>query len=125
MGPVFHDANGICGHALNHTARMLDAPVLKRSLTASHADLAFIASAHIYDTVVRHATGLVDPTTFQPVRVRTKESETTGWMHLGGRSVHHPMFDLFPTAISRLSSPGRHRQPTGLHVHCGRRPVDK
>jgi hypothetical protein len=122
MGPVFHDANGICGHALNHTARMLDAPVLKRSLTASQADLAFIASAHVYDTVVRHATGLVDPTTFQPVRVQTKESETTGWMHLGGHSAQHPTLDLSLPTRYRLASHERHRQQAGLYVRCRRRP---
>ena len=44
----------------------------------------FIASDHVYDSVVRHAAGLVDPTTFRRVRFQVKESKITSWIHLAG-----------------------------------------
>ena len=47
-------------------------------------DLGFVASAHVYDTVIRHATGLVEPDAYQKIRTRVKESTITGWMYLAG-----------------------------------------
>jgi hypothetical protein len=84
VGPVFQDAQGLNGHALIHAARMLDAPVLKESLANTRADLAFMASAHVYDTVIRHTVGLLDPAGFRQVQFRVKEAEITSWMYLAG-----------------------------------------
>src|SRR5262249_5292817 len=67
VGPVFRDPRGLSGHALIHAARMLDAPVLKRSLRDTQADLAFITSEHVYDTVIRQTRGLADPDSYQRV----------------------------------------------------------
>jgi hypothetical protein len=84
VGPVAPDADGLRGHALIHAARMLDAPALKDALTAAGADLAFIASGHVYETVIRHAIGLVDPDAFRRIRVNVKESKTMSWMYVVG-----------------------------------------
>jgi hypothetical protein len=84
VGPVAPDTDGLRGHALIQAARMLDAPALKEALAAADADLAFIASGHVYDTVIRHATGLVDPAAFRRIRVNVKESKTTSWMYIAG-----------------------------------------
>ena len=84
VGPIFRDAQGLCGQSLIRAARMLDAPALRQSLASTGADLAFIASDHVYDSVIQHAAGLVDPTTFRRVRVQVKESKITGWIHLAG-----------------------------------------
>jgi hypothetical protein len=100
VGPVLHDANGLSGHGLIHAARMLDAPVLKRSLAATQADLAFMASTHVYDTIVRHTPGLVDPATFRPVRYRVKEATINSWMYLSDLSGSKPR--------GKMSEPARH-----------------
>jgi hypothetical protein len=84
VGPIFRDAQGLCGQSLIRAARMLDAQILRQSLASTGADLAFIASDHVYDSVVRHAAGLVDPTTFRRVRFQVKESKITSWIHLAG-----------------------------------------
>jgi hypothetical protein len=63
---------------------MLDAPVLKRSLADTQADLAFITSEHVYDTVIRQTRGLVDPDLYQRVHFEVKEAKITGWMYLAG-----------------------------------------
>ena len=84
VGPVSPDPQGLHGLSLIHAARMLEARSLKDKLTATRADLGFVASAHVYDTVIRHATGLVEPDAYQKIRTRVKESTITGWMYLAG-----------------------------------------
>jgi len=84
VGPVLVDAYGQSGHALIHAVRMLDAPVVRDALATTGADLAFIASGHVFHTVVRHISGLVDPATFREITFESKESTITGWLHLAG-----------------------------------------
>jgi|SRR6266508_98781 len=84
VGPVSADPQGLHGQSLIHAARMLEARILKETLATTCADLAFVASAHVYDTVIRHATGLVEPTAYRRIRMRVKESMITSWMHLAG-----------------------------------------
>ncbi|MBT8225306.1 MAG: cyclic nucleotide-binding domain-containing protein [Dactylosporangium sp.] len=88
VGPVRVDHTGLSGHSLIHTARLLDAPVLKRALATMEADLAFIASDHVYDTVIKHAGGFVDPAAYQRLKVQAKRNESpiAGWMSLAGGS---------------------------------------
>jgi hypothetical protein len=82
VGPVTRDAEGLNGDAIIHTARMLDAPPLREALRASGADLAFMASEHVFTTALSSDTGLLDPTTFTRVSFRVKESQITAWMHV-------------------------------------------
>ncbi|TQL99097.1 hypothetical protein FB559_4753 [Actinoallomurus bryophytorum] len=84
VGPVSRDAEGLNGDAIIHTARMLDAPPLREALRAAEADLAFMASAHVYETALRSDAGLLDPATFTQVSFRVKESQITAWMHVAG-----------------------------------------
>jgi hypothetical protein len=84
VGPVLPDPEGLSGESLIYTARMLDAPVLRSGLSETRADLAFMASAFVYDTVIRHAPGLVDPATYRRVHFQVKKSKITAWMHLSG-----------------------------------------
>jgi hypothetical protein len=81
VGPVFADPYGLNGQALIHAARMLDAPALKKTLAASGAELAFITSDHVYQTVIRHAGRLLDPDAFQPVHARSKETDLASWIY--------------------------------------------
>jgi hypothetical protein len=90
VGPVVQHDNGLSGQALIHAARMLNAPILKESLATSQADLAFMASAHIYDTVIRHLSGLVDPDAFRRVCYRVKEAKITSWMYLASAARSRP-----------------------------------
>jgi Crp-like helix-turn-helix domain len=100
VGPVYRDMQGLGGHALIHTARMLDAPILKEALASTQADLAFMVSTHIYETVIRHATQLADPSAYRRVRFQVKESKITSWMYLAG--------------VAKIDNPGRtgRRRPT-------------
>jgi CRP-like cAMP-binding protein len=84
-GPVTRDREGLNADAVIHAARLLDAPPLREALRASGADLAFLASDHVFDTALRNDCGLMDHRSFTRVGFRVKEAEFSGWMHLFGR----------------------------------------
>jgi hypothetical protein len=81
-GPLESDANGIVGTTVNHVNRLLDAPSFKEALAAMPADLGVLASDEFYRAVIREGRGAIDPTEFQPIDVRLKETETTAWLCL-------------------------------------------
>ncbi|HEX6469407.1 MAG TPA: cyclic nucleotide-binding domain-containing protein [Streptosporangiaceae bacterium] len=83
VGPVISDRKGVSGEAIIHAARLLDAPVLKRRLAETGADLGFIVSDFVYNNVIRHRAGPAGDD--QRVSFRGKESRVTGWMRLVGR----------------------------------------
>ncbi|MDN3353809.1 hypothetical protein [Actinomadura sp. DC4] len=107
VGPVTADAEGLNADAIIHTARLLDAPPLRDALAASDADLAFMASGHVFDTVLKNDRGLVDPRMFTPVRFQVKESQISAWMYVSGpRTARH--------AIEPAAPPG---DRPGAHFH--------
>ncbi|MFC6933281.1 hypothetical protein ACFQHO_25030 [Actinomadura yumaensis] len=75
------------GSAIIRTARLLEAPVLKDWLAITQADLGFIASTFVYESVIAQAPGQVNPAGYQLVNCTVKESELTGWMHLSEATV--------------------------------------
>jgi hypothetical protein len=84
VGPVYQDAHGCAGDAVNQLFRLLNAPRFKQSLAASGRELGFIASEYLYRTVIlRHAT-LVDPMEFQPIPVPALGPDVNGWAHIPG-----------------------------------------
>jgi cyclic nucleotide-binding protein len=78
VGPVTTDTVGQGGSAIIRAARLLDAPVLKRSLKTTAADLGVIVSKFVYESVVCQS----DPDGFEHVRVKVKESRLDAWMWL-------------------------------------------
>jgi hypothetical protein len=85
VGPVVSDPQGVAGEAIILAVRILEAAVLKKELARSAADLGVIVSAFIYDSVIKHAPGYVDPAQYRQLRFRVKESSLTAWMYLAGR----------------------------------------
>jgi class 3 adenylate cyclase len=79
IGPVHSDGHGFVGRDVNLLYRLLDARALKRMLSESGAEVAFIASSYVYDTVIRRRPSLVDPAVFQPLAVRVKETRARAW----------------------------------------------
>jgi hypothetical protein len=84
IGPVHNDGHGFVGHDVNLLCRLLDARSLKRMLTQSGAEVAFITSGYVYENIIRRRPSLVDPALFQPLSVRVKETRTRGWAHILG-----------------------------------------
>ncbi|MFC9977356.1 cyclic nucleotide-binding domain-containing protein [Spirillospora sp. NPDC127200] len=86
VGPVVPDAEGVSGWAIIQAARLLDAPVFKKSMACTRADLGFITSAFVYETVIAQARGGLDPAGFRYVTDEVKKLEVTGWMHFSDGS---------------------------------------
>src|SRR5207245_11403460 len=78
-GLLQRDDGGWAGEPLVHSARLLDAPPVRRVLRDTEAvDLVVVISQAIYDSVVRHGYGL-DPATCRKVRIRVKETIADAW----------------------------------------------
>ncbi len=79
LGPVASDIMGVTGEAIIVTARLVDAPLFKQAMVVTRASLGLIASAFVYETVIRHAR---DAAGYGPVQVDVKESSMAAWMRL-------------------------------------------
>jgi len=84
-GPVIRDAQGVTGHAINQTARLVQARILRKNLDETQADLGVMVSAYIYDNVIRQHEGQpMDATLYRKIRFQVKESALTAWIQLTG-----------------------------------------
>ena len=84
-GPVIRDAQGMTGHAINQTARLVQASTLRKHLKETRADLGVIVSGYIYDNVIRqHGGQPAGAADYQKIRFRAKESALTAWIYLAG-----------------------------------------
>ena len=91
-GPVTGDAQGMTGNAINQTARLIQAGLLRKHLKETGADLGIIVSAYIYDNVIRqHGGQPIGPADYRRIRFRAKESALTAWIHLAGRREPPPV----------------------------------
>jgi hypothetical protein len=91
-GHVRFDEHGVAGHALIHVFRMLEAPTFKTAFAASGSELGLIASDRLYEEVIRHGPGLIDPGVYEPVHVSVKETRTQAWVHFPP-GISRPAFD--------------------------------
>ncbi|RFS87302.1 hypothetical protein D0T12_03435 [Actinomadura spongiicola] len=78
-GYVHHDPRGVVGTALNEAFRLLDAPVLKRTLHDASGDLAFIASDQFHQDVIR-SRRVFDSSADRKVRVTVKDPHVEAWI---------------------------------------------
>ena len=86
VGPVVSDAHGVDGRAIIHAARLLDAPALKRHLAETGADLGFITSSFVYDTIIQPNPGPVDPAVYRQLKCQVKKQALNAWMYLAQTS---------------------------------------
>jgi PAS domain S-box-containing protein len=134
-GELLRDAHGITGEDLVFAFRLLDADVVRAHLTQAVADLVLVVSDAIYQGIVKHGYGRIDPAAFQPVWVTAKETSARAWLHTPGTG-HQQMASVpAPVAPTRrsltvppssdrpaLPPPGAPAQPpVGLTPTAGRR----
>jgi hypothetical protein len=81
-GQVHFDRNGVCGSAVTHLFRMLDAAAFKRVITAADTDFALVTSESFYEDVISEGPGLVDPGCYEPINMRCKETRARVWLYL-------------------------------------------
>jgi hypothetical protein len=84
VGPVESDAEGLTGQVINRTARLVDAPALKKRLKEAGFGtcVGFIASDAVYDDVIKQHPGQMDPASYQKVSWLAKGRRFTGWIKL-------------------------------------------
>jgi hypothetical protein len=114
VGPVMPDAEGVSGEVIIQTARMLDAPDFKAELADTGADLGFIVSQFVYDSVVKHGREAGRSSAYRQVVVRVKETATTAWMCLahGARPLRRRAPNL-PANTPASPGPGTGAQLSG------------
>lgn len=82
VGLVYFDDHGFSGDDVTFLCRMLDAQPLRRALSESGTELAFIVSDYIYDKLVLHRHSLADPGSFRRVKTQVKRTPVHAWIHL-------------------------------------------
>jgi len=82
VGPVVSEPEGVSGEAIILASRIIEAAKLKKELARTGAHLGVIVSAFVYDSVIKHAPGYVDPNQYRQLRFRVKESNLAAWMYL-------------------------------------------
>jgi hypothetical protein len=90
IGPVYRDDHGFGGGDVTLLFRMLDARPLRRALSESGAELAFIVSDYMYDSLVRHHLSLVDPALFRSLKTQVKRTRVNAWIYLPGQAPPRP-----------------------------------
>jgi hypothetical protein len=113
-GQVYFDENGVSGQAVTHLFRMLEADAFKDALAESGSDFALVASETLYEEVISHGPGLIDPGMYAPIDIKRKETFARAWLYLP--PVRHPF-------LVRVANAGPRRPPaaTGTrrrtHLH--------
>lgn len=80
-GHVRFDAYGVAGQTLVHAFRLLEAPAFKAAFAATGRELGCVVSDRLYDDVIRHGPGLIDPDLYDAISVSVKETEARAWVH--------------------------------------------
>jgi hypothetical protein len=84
IGLVHRDEHGYYGQDINLLCRMLDARPLRRLLTDTGAELAFMVSDRVHDTIVLRNPDLAGPAAFKPVKTRVKWARINGRIYVPG-----------------------------------------
>lgn len=82
VGPIVSEPEGVSGEAIILASRIIEAAILKKELARTGAHLGVIVSEFVYDSVIKHAPGYVDPNQYRQLRFRVKESNLAAWMYL-------------------------------------------
>ena len=84
IGPVYRDEHGYSGEDINLLCRMLDSPPLRRLLADTGAEVAFMVSAHVHDTIVMRHPSQADLAAFKFVKTRVKWAQIGAWIYAPG-----------------------------------------
>ena len=84
VGQAEQDGRGVVSTALTHAFRLLDAEPLKDAVAEAETAIAVIVSRRVYEDVVSHGRGLVDPGDYYRVEVKVKETSDEAWITVPG-----------------------------------------
>jgi tetratricopeptide (TPR) repeat protein len=83
-GEVVRERQATVGGAVNLACRLLDAPELRACLATSSGSLVVAVSDWLYQEVVRHGYGGIDPAGYRPFRFTSKDLAGRAWVHAPG-----------------------------------------
>jgi signal transduction histidine kinase len=132
-GELLRDDHGITGEDLILAFRLLDADVVRAHLTQAGTDLVLVVSDVIYQGIVKHGYGGMDPARFQPVWISAKETSSRAWLHIPGTdqgrapvpAAIHSLTPALPSGLPALPGitplagrqlPGTSQIPAGVYV---------
>ena len=102
-GHVHFDDYGVAGQTLVHAFRLLEAPAFKTAFAATRGELGFVVSDRLYDDVIRHGPGLIDPDLYDAISVSVKETEARAWVHFPPGTVR-PAVSAWPHAVGHVAA---------------------
>jgi hypothetical protein len=80
---VYRDEHGFAGDDVTYLCRMLDAQPLRRALSESGTELAFIVSDYVYEKLILRRHSLADPPrSFRRVKTQVKRTPVHAWIYL-------------------------------------------
>ena len=118
-GEVHYDDHGVVGASINLAWRLLDAEPLKSALAGSPGVLALITSDWFFNEVVRHSSA-AHPNAYRRVRVRVKETDTVGWVHLPDHPYPPRDIVLRDPLLEGLTTVVPHQLPADMAHFIGR-----
>ncbi|GLY88162.1 hypothetical protein [Actinoallomurus iriomotensis] len=98
-GHVHFDPYGVAGRTLVHAFRLLEAPAFKTAFAATGRELGCVVSDRLYDDVIRHGPGLIDPDLYDAISVSVKETEARAWVHFPPGAVR-PALNTWPHVVA-------------------------
>jgi Cyclic nucleotide-binding domain len=94
VGPVMTDLLGLSGESIIRTARLVEAPVLKRHMAATAAGLGIMVSQFVHETCIEYTADFAEAAEYRKVEVSNKEFRGPAWMRL--IDVSPPLHDPSP-----------------------------
>lgn len=82
-GYVRLDRDGASGHHLNHLFRLIEAPRFKARRAERDTEFALIASAYLYDEVIRNGRSLLGPD-YESLPITNKVTHAQAWFRAPG-----------------------------------------
>lgn len=106
-GEVHQDSYGFAGFDVNFACRMLDASALRRTMESTDNEVGVIVSELIYNGVVRHGYGQIDPAAYRKVEFRVKGTRAKAWVRVVGdmnqRTLPAPSIKTAPEKATTLT----------------------
>jgi hypothetical protein len=81
-GSVLFDSHGVLGHSLTRLFDLLEAPAFKTEFTATASTLGLVTSDYVYDDVIRHCSGDIDPDDYHSIEVMEQETPGRAWVRI-------------------------------------------
>ena len=108
-GELLRDGQGMTGEDLVLAFRLLDSDLVRTRLGQARGDLVLVVSDLIYQGIVKHGYGGINPAGFQPSWVTAKETSARAWLYLPGADRHEVASIPASRAAARHSLTGRLR----------------